>query len=149
MTESRPSKNERSNRTTNNINSNDVRRLLHYATGCDWFWETCPTDGLRSTTGRLQHQPPTIRQIDQSVSRPSASCVHSRTSIQHGPAPVARGRAARGDRDDLQLLLHEPATVRVGRHDRLQGVPALRVAGLEPRLELQPDAGVEGPLAPL
>ena len=148
MKESRLSKNERSNRATSNINSNNIRRLLHYATGCEWFWETCPTDELRSTTGSLQHQP-TIRQIDQSVSRPSASRVHSRTSIQHGPAPVARGRAAGGDRDDVQLLLHEPAAVRVGRHDRLQGVPALRVAGLEPRLELQPDSSAEGPLAPL
>ena len=31
-------------------------------------------------------------------------------------------------------LLHEPAAVRVGRHDRLQGVPALRVARQEPRV---------------
>ena len=61
MKESRPSKNERSNRATSNINSNNIRRLLHYATGCEWFWETCPTDELRSTTGSLQHQP-TIRQ---------------------------------------------------------------------------------------
>lgn len=84
--------------------------------------------------GSLQPHAPTRPKRLEPLPRARPPRVHSRARVQHAADAAPCGRRTHAARHDVQLLLHEPAAVRVGRHDRLQGVRAFRVAGREPRV---------------
>ena len=93
------------------------------------------TDSRLLETGQItQPLAPSRPERVESFSRPHTSRLHPRPQIQHAAAAAPRRRTAHTAGHDVQLLLHELTAVRIGRHDRLQGVRALRVARQEPRV---------------